>query len=69
MTFPQVEELFTYWKSYPPVHEIALAFVKPGDGHPSHGEKENRTAAMTTPEEFEEFIKRTGGRLDGVRPF
>ncbi|MDB5405675.1 MAG: hypothetical protein JWL84_587 [Rhodospirillales bacterium] len=67
MTFPQVGELFDYWRKSPPAHEMlailtgAMTTWKP----PKTAEEEIADGAMG-PEEFAEWFKATGGKIDGV---
>lgn len=65
MTLPQVHELFNYWRDYPPLHEMVKAYL--GIKKPLSMKEEIAQGAMS-PEEFADWFKRTGGKLEGVGP-
>lgn len=65
MTLPQVHDLFDYWREFPPLHEMVKSYL--GVKKPLTMQEEIANGAMG-PEEFAEYYKRTGGRLEGVGP-
>jgi hypothetical protein len=63
MEMPQVEELFTYWQSHPPLHVLAAHYL--GFEPPKSAEEQLAAGAMG-PEDFMRFAAMTGGKIAGM---
>lgn len=69
MTWLDVNRLWRYWKDFPPVHERIARSVNPAMPSASPAEDQGRSAAITTPEEMEQFMALTGGKIDDLGQF
>jgi len=63
MTLPEVGELFDYWLSHPPTHELVAMYLE--YERPKTVEERWAEGAMNPAEWFEHY-QATGGRIDGV---
>ena len=61
MTLEDVNRLFKYWSKYPPLRDLAAAFI--GFEIPTSQPEEKK---YMTAEEFKRLVDMTGGRIPGM---
>lgn len=65
MTFSQVEELFDYWKRFPPANELLAARY----GYkPQLSAEDLRAQGALGPDDMLALQSVTGGKIDGISP-
>ena len=63
MTWPEVDELFDYWREFPPMHELMAMSV----GYEKPKTLEERWAeGVMGPEDLVAWSKMTGGKIKGM---
>jgi hypothetical protein len=63
LTLDQVEDLFAYWRKYPPLRDLVAAFV----GFKPQDRPEEKPKYMSA-DDMRRMMALTGGKLPGVRP-
>jgi hypothetical protein len=79
MTFPEVYDLFAYWREHPPEHELQAMLARvyttweppARDVSPEEHQKSLEArwkAGAMNPADLLSLFEKTGGRVEGVMP-